>query len=440
MATKVSAHSVRSVRRSGAGADDLRHRQPLHRCQGRRLRRCLSGRLYLHRRSNAVHPAGRVHRLRRVPVGLSGGGHFRGPRAAAQRNAIRRDQCRVLRAGGDRLGRSGWGGASLHHHAGPSARSQAMSVAISALVLRDAGFAQGTVLVEGNRIAAVGLSSIDRAALREQAAEHVDAGNCWLIPGLIDAHAHGYATLLRGTENSMPLELWALYTVLYGRAYDAAAMRAAILLGAAERIRAGITGWVDHSPMVHLAEAALTAHAESGLRVCWAAFLHDISDYALMDLKLPPEVALLGGSTPPFDSDAYSQWFGEFVQTAKPDRVAVMLGPNAPQRCSPEAWALWRNLRDRYGVAVHTHLMETRAQEAVGARWPGGLVAEMERQGLLDDRLSVAHGIWLTRRERATLARHGVTLTHNPASNLMLGSGVLPLMDSRAAGLAVAIG
>ena len=38
------------------------------------------------------------------------------------------------------------------------------------------------------------------------------------------------------------------------------------------------------------------------------------------------------------------------------------------------------------------------------------------------------------------LARHGVALTHNPASNLMLGSGILPLADSRAAGLAVALG
>jgi len=64
----------------------------------------------------------------------------------------------------------------------------------------------------------------------------------------------------------------------------------------------------------------------------------------------------------------------------------------------------------------------------------------MERQGLLDDRLSVAHGIWLTRQERSVLARRGVTLVHNPASNLMLGSGILPLADSRAAGLAVAIG
>jgi 5-methylthioadenosine/S-adenosylhomocysteine deaminase len=33
-----------------------------------------------------------------------------------------------------------------------------------------------------------------------------------------------------------------------------------------------------------------------------------------------------------------------------------------------------------------------------------------------------------------------VTLVHNPASNLMLGSGILPLAESRAAGLEVALG
>ena len=208
---------------------------------------------------------------------------------------------------------------------------------------------------------------MDRTALRARAAEHVDATDCWLIPGLIDAHAHGYATLLRGTENSMPLELWALYTVLYGRAYDAAAMRAAILLGAAERIRAGITGWIDHSPMVHLAEAALAAHAESGLRVGWAAFLHDISDYTLMALDAAAGrshdwPAARRRSTPPPMRGASASW----CRRRGPIVFRCMLGPNAPQRCSPAAWALWRDLRDRHGVGVHTHLMETRAQAGGG--------------------------------------------------------------------------
>jgi cytosine/adenosine deaminase-related metal-dependent hydrolase len=237
--------------------------------------------------------------------------------------------------------------------------------------------------------------------------------------------------------------LWAFYTVLYGRAYDAAAMRAAILLGAAERIRAGITGWIDHSPMVHLGEAALAAHEASGLRVGYAAFLHDVADDTLLGMAMPAPVVSLAGGVPSLDPPRYAARFAELVETTRAGsgRVSVLLGPNAPQRCSPTAWQLWRALREAHGVGVHTHLMETRAQAAIGERgWPGGLVAEMARQGMLGEWLSVAHGVWLTPAERDLLATHRVTVVHNPASNLMLGSGIMPLLDARRAGLRVALG
>jgi 5-methylthioadenosine/S-adenosylhomocysteine deaminase len=56
----------------------------------------------------------------------------------------------------------------------------------------------------------------------------------------------------------------------------------------------------------------------------------------------------------------------------------------------------------------------------------------MERQRLLGEWLSVAHGVWLTPPERDILAKYSVTVVHNPASNLMLGSGVMSLLDARA--------
>lgn len=315
------------------------------------------------------------------------------------------------------------------------------SIAISAWALLDAAFVPATVLVEATRITAVATDREGRVALARRAAEHAEADDCWLVPGFADAHAHGYGTLLRGTENSLPLELWALYTTLYGRAFDATAIRAAILLGAAERMRAGITAWLDHSPMMHLGEAALDAHARSGLRVGWAPFLHDVSDYDLIPGAMPSHANGLAARLPPLNPDAYAARFGDLVNAGKPSRISVLLGPNAPQRCSPLAWDLWRRLRDRHGVAVHTHLMETRAQAAIATRWGrGGLVAAMQRHGLLDGRLSVAHGIWLTPAEREMLAKAGVTLVHNPASNLMLGSGILPWRETREAGLAVALG
>ena len=312
-----------------------------------------------------------------------------------------------------------------------------------ALVLSDSGFAAGTVLVEGRHIAAVSWYEAEREALRARAGTVVAAQGHWLIPGLLDGHSHAYAALLRGTQNSLPLELWAFYTVLYGRAFDAAALRSAILLGAAERIRAGITGWIDHSPMTHLGEAALAAHEASGLRVGYAQFLHDVADDALLGMAVPAPVARLAGGAPALDPPRYAAQFDALVETARAGsgRVSVLLGPNAPQRCSPAAWELWQSLRERHGVCVHTHLMETRAQAVIGAgNWPGGLVAEMARQGLLGEWLSVAHGIWLTPAERDLLAAHRVTVVHNPASNLMLGSGRLPLTTLLERGVSLALG
>jgi cytosine/adenosine deaminase-related metal-dependent hydrolase len=275
------------------------------------------------------------------------------------------------------------------------------------------GFRVGSVLVRDAQIAAVAWEEEYRRLLVAQAEQRVDATDCWLLPGLIDSHAHSYAAILRGTENSLPLELWALFTVAYGKALDGAALRAAILLGAAERIRGGITGFVDHTPQVHLAETALEAHEASGLRVAYAPFLHDLGDYDLLALDLPNEVKALAGSTPTLDPAAYAARFATILGIARggSGRVSVLLGPNAPQRCSATAWDLWRTLRDRHGVGVHTHLLETHAQAKLGQqRWPGGTVAEMARQDLLNATLSVAHGVWSSSSERALLAQHNVTV------------------------------
>lgn len=317
-----------------------------------------------------------------------------------------------------------------------------MTAIDGAMVVAD-GFVQvGTLLIRDRKIAALGWNDADRAALRAQAAEIVDGTGHWLMPGLIDAHAHAYGSLLRGTENSLPLELWALHTTLHGRAFDGPALRSAIMLGAAERIRAGITGAVDHSPNFALAHDSLAAHEASGLRAAFAPFLHDLSDYDLMNLPLPSALHALVGGPPPVDADRYAQDFAALVQQARTGsgRVAIQLGPNAPQRCSPGSWALWRNLRDRHNVAVHTHLLETRAQRSLNRLYPGGLVAAMAQNGMLEGRLTCAHGVWLAPGEMETLARHNVTVSHNPASNLMLGSGVLDFCACQDCGLRLAIG
>jgi 5-methylthioadenosine/S-adenosylhomocysteine deaminase len=311
------------------------------------------------------------------------------------------------------------------------------------LVEGEGRFRLGTVLTAGGTIAAVAFFDDERRALRDAAGDVVDGHGTWLIPGLVSAHTHSYGTLLRGTENALPLELWALYTIAYGAALDENAIATATLLHDAECIRSGITGIVDHFPRVGHAFAALTAHEASGLRVLFAAFVQDISDYDLFAIDVPPELRELA-AIPALDVPAYEDFFAGLVASARErsGRVRVALGPNAPQRCSPVIWSLWRRLRERHGVAVHAHALETRAQARIAReRWPdGGMIAAMDEAGLLAEGLSLAHAIHTSPAERALLARRGVAVSHNPLSNLTLGSGVLPLIGYLDAGVTVGVG
>jgi 5-methylthioadenosine/S-adenosylhomocysteine deaminase len=300
----------------------------------------------------------------------------------------------------------------------------------------------GAVLVESGRIAAV-LTRPDEIAALAATAAGVDLAGQVLIPGLISAHSHSYSTAARGTENALPLEPWALYTVAYGRALGDEAFRLAVLLTAAELLRAGVIGALDHFAYADRAEAALAAHRETGMRIALAPMLHDRPDHVLLNIALPDDLRRrVEGAKRPGAADLaalfrrlHRDWHG------RDGRVFVQLGPNAPQRCSPALWTLWRDLARELALRVHTHLLETRPQAGIGRRlYEGGIVGAMAREGLLNERLSVAHAIWTEPSERALMAEHGVSVVHNPVSNLMLGSGVLPMQDYRARGIPVALG
>jgi 5-methylthioadenosine/S-adenosylhomocysteine deaminase len=304
----------------------------------------------------------------------------------------------------------------------------------------DGAFATGSILVEDGKIAGIA-SDADAHAMAARASDIFDAKGATVLPGLVNAHHHSYANVLRGTENALPLELWALFTVAFGRGLDERLLRLGILLGAAEMARAGVTCVVDHSPPVRHFRASHAAHLESGLRVAFAPFLHDRHDHDILGFTLPDDmrVEIEGAGFP--DRAFLSAMYEELGSIDGSGRVHVLLGPNAPQRCSPALLDLWAKLTARHGFGAHTHLLETEAQAIACRReWPEGIVAHLDARGLLDARTSVAHGIWLTPAERDLLARRSTTVVHNPASNLMLGSGILPLADLEARGVPLALG
>jgi cytosine/adenosine deaminase-related metal-dependent hydrolase len=68
------------------------------------------------------------------------------------------------------------------------------------------------------------------------------------------------------------------------------------------------------------------------------------------------------------------------------------------------------------------------------------MVAHLDRMGLLTDRLSTAHTIWLDDDDIALFAERGAIPVHNPESNLKLGTGISPIARMLSAGVIVALG
>src|SRR5205823_2066588 len=93
--------------------------------------------------------------------------------------------------------------------------------------------------------------------------------------------------------------------------------------------------------------------------------------------------------------------------------------------------------RARVGARVHTHLLESGSQRAMLDPSP---VETLQRFGVLSDRLSAAHGVWLTEAEVADFAAAGAALVHCPGSNRKLAGAAAPVRAWLDAGVNVAIG
>ena len=122
-----------------------------------------------------------------------------------------------------------------------------------------------------------------------------------------------------------------------------------------------------------------------------------------------------------------TEGFAAFDEIAalESEHFTVQYGPVGPQWVSDDALEAIARASADTGRRVHMHLFETeRQRQWSDTHHGGGLVDRLDRIGLLSERLTVAHAVWLTDAEMARLAERGVSVALNPSSNLRLRSGL----------------
>ncbi|MBA2383213.1 MAG: amidohydrolase family protein [Actinobacteria bacterium] len=286
------------------------------------------------------------------------------------------------------------------------------------LPVEGAPIAHGAVAIEDGRVAAIGPAE----ALGE--GEHFPEAA--IMPGFVNAHTHLEYAAYAGFGDGLSFGPWITMHMERKQLLDRRSMEAIARLGAAECLRSGITTVGD------LAFAGASAHAcaELGLR-------------AIVYLEIFGRAAT--------EALARFEEKGEYIAPALSERVRLGVSPHAPYTCSTEVYAAALGL----GVPVATHLNES-ADELdwlLRGEGPWGALAELliepagqsgirslAEAGLLDDRIVAAHCVKVDDEEIDLLARSGVAVAHCPRSNSLLGCGIAPLADLRAAGLRVGVG
>jgi guanine deaminase len=305
----------------------------------------------------------------------------------------------------------------------------------------------GDVLVDGERIAAVGAG-----VARPAGVEEIDATGCLVLPGLVNAHTHCHNNLLRGLAGRWTLEDLLNHgpAMNAGRTPDDHYLSAAI--GAVEMAKTGCTTAYDlfmslPYPSLDEMEAVVRAYTDVGLRVVLAPAVADLRFWdtvpGLLDL-LPSELARhLEGLRPPSTGDLLR--LGEDsirkFHGAAGGRIRLALAPTIPTQCTDEFLEGCARQAREHGLGLHTHLAESKVQ-AIAAlrRWGRTAVTRLSELGMLGPGFVGAHAVWLTDDDIARLGDAGAAISHNPASNLRLGSGIAAVREMLDRGVTVALG
>src|SRR6266853_5428817 len=277
------------------------------------------------------------------------------------------------------------------------------------------------VVVKGDTIVAVGPRRELEA--RYLASQTIDAKGGLVLPGFINGHTHVPMTLFRGIHDDVTLNDW-LYKYIFpaeAKNVNEEFVRWGTRLAAAEQIRGGVTTFAD---MYYFEDAVAEETKAAGMRgVLGETFI----DYPAPDNRSEAEALS-------YTEKFLKKWQGDPL-------IHAAAAPHAIYTCSRKTLRDAATLARKYHAPILIHTGEMK-KEWDDSQKKNGMspVQYLDKIGVLGPDVVSAHCIFVDEADRKTLAQRQVGCVHNPSSNMMLASGVSPVAEMRADGVAVGIG
>lgn len=280
----------------------------------------------------------------------------------------------------------------------------------------------GIVSIRGDRIEAVWPA--DPEASLPPADEYLDAGGGVIFPGLVNTHTHLPMSLFRGLADDLPLETWLNEHIFPAESahVDPDTVYAGALLSCAELLLSGTTTCCDgYFYESRVADAVL----KSGMRA--------VLGQGVLDFPAP-------GVPDPADNIKVAKDFLE-KWGAVSSRIRTSVFCHSPYTCSWATLEKGKSAADEMGALFQIHAAETAGEAGIiGAGPEVTPIRYLEQAGILDNNTIIVHGVWATDRDIEILAKSGAAVSHNPESNMKLGSGIAPIPEMLDSGIPVGLG
>src|ERR1700732_3522709 len=282
-------------------------------------------------------------------------------------------------------------------------------------------FDDGAVVVKGDTIVAVGPRSELEA--KYAPSQTINAKGKLVLPGFINGHTHVPMTLFRGLHDDVTLDEWLHKYIFPAEAKNVTEefVRWGTRLAAAEQIRGGVTTFAD---MYYFEDAVAEEAKKAGMRgVLGETFI----DFPAPDNR--DEAEMLA-----YTEKFLKRWQNDPLIHAAP-------APHSIYTCSQKTLQDAAALARKYHAPILIHVAEMK-KELDDSRAQNGTtpVQYLNKIGVLGPDVVAAHCIFVDDTDRKLLAEKQVGCVHNPSSNMMLASGVSPVPELRASGVAVGLG
>ncbi|MGB8509933.1 MAG: amidohydrolase, partial [Pyrinomonadaceae bacterium] len=236
-------------------------------------------------------------------------------------------------------------------------------------------------------------------------------------------HTHVPMTLFRGIADDLDLNEWLTKYIFPAEAKNVTEdfVRVGTQLGLAEMIRGGTTTYCD---MYYFEDAVADETARAGVR---GVLGETVIKFPVADNKTWAEAMS-------YTERYVAKWRGHAL-------ITPAIAPHAPYTLTEEQLKEVRAFSDRMKATVVIHVAETQKEVDDISKEKGARPVEyLARIGFLGPRVIAAHTVFVNEKEIGLLRDFKVGAIHNPQSNMKLASGIAPVPQMLAAGVALGLG